>query len=119
MKICIIDDNEDMTKLLSKYFSVKDHQCIVSNDGQNALAIFLNQKFDVVLLDIAMPGFSGIDVIDKLASSGKINDHKIVLFTASSPPPEEIDKMLKKGVHSCLKKPMDPDDLLHYLENLM
>ena len=114
----MVDDNQDITKMLSRYFSLKGHQCIVSNDGQNALAILLNQKFDVVLLDIAMPEFSGIDIIDKLASSGKIKDQKIILFTASSPPPEEVDKMLKKGAHSCLKKPMDPDEILQYLENL-
>ena len=83
------------------------------------MAVLLSRKFDVVLLDIAMPGFTGIDVVDRLAESGKIKDQKIVVFTASSPPVEDTDKLLKKGVYAVLKKPVDPDDLLHYLETML
>jgi CheY-like chemotaxis protein len=40
------------------------------------------------------------------------------LFTASSKPEDEISELIKKGAHSCLKKPIDPDELLNYLEGL-
>jgi two-component system, OmpR family, response regulator len=113
MKILLIDDNESITEMLSKYLTTKGHQCAVSNDGRNGLTLILEKKFDVVLLDLAMPEFTGEDVVDHLQKNGKINDQKIILFTASSIQDEEIDDLIRKGVHSCIKKPVKLDALLN------
>ena len=64
------------------------------------------QKFDAVFLDIAMPDFSGLDVIDSLLENGKIKDSAMVLFTASSITDDEVNNLIKKGVHSCIRKPV-------------
>jgi len=106
MKILLIDDNETITEMMSKYLTVKGHQCSVANDGRTGLTLISEKKFDVVLLDLAMPDFSGVDVVDNLHKSGKIKENKVVLFTASSISDGEIEALLKKGAHSCLKKPI-------------
>lgn len=116
MKIHIIDDNTEITKMFSKYFTLKNHECSVSNDGHNALAILESQKFDVVLLDLAMPNFSGYDIVDHLAKNGKIKDMTIVVLTASTPPHDYGPELMSKGVRIVLKKPIDPDDLLHCIQ---
>lgn len=118
MHILLIDDNKDITEMLSKYLKLSGHECLVTNDGRNGLNIMLNQKFDAVLLDLAMPEFSGKDIIESLEKKGKLKDQKIILFTASSPTDEELDELIQKGIHSCLKKPIDPDDLISYLTNV-
>lgn len=112
MKILLIDDNQDITTMLHKYLTLKGHDCTVSNDGRNGLTLIEQQKFDVVLLDLAMPEFSGIDVVDHLHSSGKIKEQKIVLFTASNVRDDDITNLVKKGVHSCIKKPVKPTLLM-------
>jgi two-component system OmpR family response regulator len=112
MRILLIDDNESITEMLSKYLTTKGHQCTVSNDGRNGLTLVLEKKFDAVLLDLAMPEFTGADIIDHLHKSGKINDQKIVLFTASSIQDKEIEELLRKGAHSCIKKPVKLNVLL-------
>ncbi|MDH2907305.1 MAG: response regulator [Candidatus Nitrosotalea sp.] len=112
MKILLIDDNESITEMMSKYLTGKGHECIVANDGRNGLTMIEQEKFDVILLDLAMPEFTGVDVIDHLYENGKIKKHKIVLFTASSVTDEEIQKLVKKGAHSCLKKPVKLEVLL-------
>ncbi|MGI0087307.1 MAG: response regulator [Nitrosotalea sp.] len=112
MEILLIDDNEDITTMMHKYLTIKGHGCTVSNDGRNGLTLIEQQKFDVVLLDLAMPEFTGIDVVESLYSSGKIKNKKIILFTASSVKDEEIKKLIKKGVHSCLKKPVKLEALM-------
>ena len=112
LKILLIDDNKDITTMMSKYLKLKGHDCMVSNDGRNGLAILEQQKFDTVLLDLAMPDFSGVDVVNNLYNSGKINGHRIILFTASSVKEDEIQDLIKKGVHSCLKKPVTLDVLI-------
>ncbi|HXN74892.1 MAG TPA: response regulator [Candidatus Acidoferrum sp.] len=115
MKILLIDDNEDITKMLHKYMTIKGHSCSVVNDGKSGLDLLEKQTFDVVILDIAMPKFSGSDVIDQLCKSGKIKNQNIVTLTASILS-DDVESMLKsKGVHSCLKKPIDPDVLLDHI----
>jgi len=118
MKILLVDDNKDITTMLSKYLKLSGHECLVTNDGRNGLNIMLNQKFDAVLLDLAMPEFSDKDIIESLEKKCKLKDQKIILFTASSPTDDELDELIQKGIHSCLKKPIDPDDLISYLTNL-
>lgn len=118
MKLLIIDDNPDITKLVSNYMAMNNHECHTANDGRNGLNLIENQRYDIILLDLAMPSFSGSDIIYDLAKKGKLQKQKVVIFTASSKPDSEIDELLNLGVHSCLKKPIDPDELVSYLENI-
>ena len=112
MKILLIDDNQEITNMLSKFLKLKKFDVTVSNDGRNGLNLIQQQKFDIVLLDLAMPEFTGHDVIHALADNGKIKEQKIILFTASSASNEEIEDLIKKGAHSCIKKPVGLDELL-------
>ena len=118
LHILLIDDNKEITTMLAKYLKSSSHEVSVSNDGRNGLNMIINNKFDVVLLDLAMPEFSGTDIIESLAKENKLKNQKIILFTASSKHEDEISELIKKGAHSCLKKPIDPDELLNYLEGL-
>ncbi len=115
MNFLLVDDNIEITKIMSKYFTKKGHLCTVTNDGRNALEILQGQKFDVTLLDLAMPEFSGRDVVMHLKNNGKINDHNIVCLTASSPSSEYEDELRSMGVKAILKKPIDPDVLLDFM----
>jgi len=112
MKILLIDDNQSITKMMSKFLKARGYECTVSSDGRNGLSLIKNQKFDVVILDIAMPEFTGFDVIDDLEKSGKLKGQKIIFFTASSVKDSQIEEYIKKGVHSCLKKPIQLETLL-------
>lgn len=118
MDLLIVDDNQDITSMFSKYFKLKNHNVTVANSGQNGLQMIETQKFDVILLDLAMPDFSGRDIVDHLYKNNKINSHKIVTLTASSVSDDDKIDLQKKGVHSILRKPIDPDDLLSYLEKI-
>ncbi len=112
MQILLIDDNKEITNMMQKYLTLKGHECIISNDGRNGLALLEKQRFDVVLLDLAMPEFTGVDIVNDLYRTGRINDQKIILFTASSVKDEEIRGLVEKGVYSCIKKPVKLEVLL-------
>ena len=115
MKILIIDDNEDIAKMFSNYMTLKGHLCSVVNDGRIGLDLIDNQTFDAVILDLAMPEFSGRDVIDALHKSGKIKNQNIVTLTASIISYDDESMLKRKGVRLCLKKPIDPDVLLNHI----
>ncbi|HII36292.1 MAG TPA: response regulator [Nitrosopumilaceae archaeon] len=118
MKIHIIDDNEDITTMFFKYFTIREHSCSVSNDGHNGINMITTNHYDVILLDLAMPEFSGFDIIAELQQSGKIAKLNIVALTASSVSQELEGVMKKMGVKAVLRKPMDPDDLLNFLQKI-
>ena len=112
LKVLLVDDNEGITKMLSQYLSAVGHECSISNDGRNGLAMIEHGDFDAVLLDLAMPEFTGIDVVNSLAKNGKIKEKKIILFTASSVGSKDIDELMQKGVYACIKKPAKLDVIL-------
>ena len=116
MKILIIDDNQEITKPLSKFLTVKDHDCTVSNDGRNGLTLLQKQRFDVVLLDLALPEFSGYDIIDALEKDDKLKENMIIVFTALALKNEEIDELKKRGIYACINKPIKLDLLLKTIE---
>ena len=116
MKILIIDDNKDLTKMFKQYFTKTGNTCVVSNDGPSGLLILQSQKFEVIILDLAMPDFSGKDVVEELRNNGKIKDNNIVCLTASSPSNEEEEDVIAMGVKKVLRKPIDPDVLLDFIK---
>jgi len=116
MKVCIIDDNTSITNLFSKLLGLKDHEVVIANGGRAGLVLLDNEEFDAVILDISMPEFSGIDVLDALNKSGRLKEHNIIVLTASSQSQEELDKLKDKGAKVVLKKPIQLDSLVATLE---
>ncbi len=118
MKILGIDDNEDLLELCETYLNSVGHEYTGINNGKEGLQAIKDKKFDVVLLDLSMPEFSGTDVIDALVKEDITKKQKVVIFTATSPTKEEIEDFLEKGAHSILKKPVDPDDLAEFIHKI-
>ena len=112
LEILIIDDNEQITKMLTTFLELKDHKCTVANDGKEGLKLIKENKHDVILLDLAMPEFDGYSVIKDLEENNALKDHKIIVFTASTITQEELDELVTRGVTSYILKPIDIDILL-------
>lgn len=113
LKILIIDDNSDITGLLSKFLKSKGLENIVANDPYDGLDLIKNEKFDAILLDMSMPEFSGIDIIDTLEREKILKDQKIIIFSAISLTDKQVRGLLKRpGVYDCLKKPLQLDKIL-------
>lgn len=117
LKILIIDDNVGITDMINKFLTISGHECTVSNDGKMGLTLIQQQEFNGIILDLAMPDFSGVDVINTLYESGKMKDKKIIILTASMISEDTEKELLSKGVKIVLKKPIDVDIILNALEN--
>ena len=118
MKVCVIDDSRSFTVLLSKLLETEGHRVVTANGGRTGLFLLENNKYDATILDISMPEFSGIDVVDALNKSGRIKEQNILVLTASSLSDEELYKLKTKGVKGILKKPLELDSLVETLEAL-
>jgi len=115
MKILGIDDNEDLLNLCEITLTSDGHEFTGISNGRDGLKAIRDEKFDAVLLDLSMPDFSGVDVIDVLVKEGIMNKQKVVIFTGTSPTKKEIDQFLEKGIHSVLKQPLDADFLSEFI----
>ena len=117
LEILIIDDNKSFTNALRKFLQLSGYMCTVSHGGRNGLALIQKEKFDVVVLDLSMPGFSGYDVLDSLEGSGRLKEQKILVLSACPYTNEEAEKMKRRGVYICLRKPVEPDVLKRVLRD--
>lgn len=119
MNILGIDDNEDILKLLDTVITSKGHDFMQAHNGKDGLKLIEEQNFDVILLDLAMPEFSGIDVVESLKKNNKLKENKIIIFTASSATDKEIDVLLQyEGITSCIRKPADINMLIKKIEEV-
>jgi CheY-like chemotaxis protein len=118
VKILIIDDDKTLTSMLSKFFNFQGHPTVVINDPWDGLDRIQKEQFDVILLDICMPEFSGEQIIKTLATNEVLQDQNIFILSANLGSEFLIKDMLrKKGINGCLEKPIDPDELLTIISN--
>jgi len=117
MKILVVDDNNSITELLSQYFKLRGHDCTVTNSGKDGLWLCLNHKFDAIVLDLAMPEFTGKDFLDSLIQNEKIETQKIIVLTAM-PLGDVVIKGARHGICKVVQKPFKLDVLMKTLESL-
>jgi two-component system KDP operon response regulator KdpE len=110
MKILIVDDNPDLREALCMGFRLQwpESLTFVAEDGKSALREFERENPDIVILDIAMPGMSGFDVLKRIRS---ISDVPIIMLTVKS---EEMDKVraLESGADDYVTKPFGSLELM-------
>lgn len=82
--LLVVDDNENSLDLISRYLQKKGYNVTVVSSGREALAINNIERFDLVLLDIMMPGISGLDVLQKLREKTTTSNIPIIMLTASN-----------------------------------
>jgi CheY-like chemotaxis protein len=118
MKVLIVDDNEELTDAVKDFLDSIDIECKVTNEGKEGLNEILTERgrYDLILLDMAMPQFSGYDVLDTLKTQGLLKSEQIVIFTASSITGKSIDDFLAAGAKEVLKKPVSLDELSQVIE---
>lgn len=119
MRILSVDDNYDIVKLLRLAVEHLGHEFHAEYNGTEGLRRIRNEKFDLVFLDLEMPGYSGLDVIDTLERDGVMARQAVILFTASFLDKRSVqEKALQKGVHSILTKPADLDAIIKSIRDV-
>ncbi|MFZ0404190.1 MAG: response regulator, partial [Nitrososphaeraceae archaeon] len=89
----------------------------VVNAGNDGLEVIRNNSnFDLILLYLAMPEFSGLDVIQTLKNENLLERRNIVVFTASSDQ-KVLEETERSGVKAIFKKPFSVDDVTALIDN--
>ncbi len=114
-RILLVEDEPGLVITLSDLLATEGHTVECAEDGNRGLEMALSRRFDLVLLDVMLPGKSGFDVCREVRAHGV--DVPILMLTARS---QVIDKVvgLKLGADDYLAKPFDPAELLARVEAL-
>ncbi len=90
MEVLIVDDNKEITEMVSFFLDSNDISCKVVHEGREALERIKNEKYNVILLDLTLPEFGGYDIINSLKKEDLLKQNNILLFTASYTSEEDI-----------------------------
>ena len=106
--LLLIDDDRDLTALLQDFLAQQGFQSEIANDGVAGLRLATAKRFDLILLDVMMPGMDGFAVLDELR---RVNDTPVLMLTARGEPDDRIHG-LRAGADDYLPKPFNPDELV-------
>jgi DNA-binding response OmpR family regulator len=107
-KILVVDDEQSLAKVVASYLERDGHQVRCAFDGPAAVTAAREHLPDVVVLDIGLPGFDGLEVCRQLRT---FTDCYVIMLTARA---EEVDKLVGLGVGAddYLTKPFSPRELV-------
>ena len=115
MKVLLIDDNEEITEVLKFYLENMDIDCKIVSNGKDGLLAIQNEDSDLILLDVAMPEFTGLDIIDSLKRDGILETKNVVVMTASSDK-NLLQQISESGIKETLMKPCSLEELTDLIE---
>ncbi len=115
-KILIADDEKIVRESLFHWFEEEGYSVEIAEDGNSALKLYMNDKFDLALIDLKMPGMGGLEVLKKIKELD--NDALVIMITAFASVPTAI-AALKEGAYDYVTKPVDPDELSHLIKKAL
>ena len=113
--ILVVDDDDGIRALVKRYFNENKYLVTTSANAEDASKKIEIIKFDLIILDIMMPGKSGLEFIQE---NKKRLDTPIILLTAKGQPKERIEG-LEIGADDYLPKPFEPKELILRMENIL
>lgn len=110
-RILVVDDEKDLLELVSYNLKKEGFDIAVSRDGEDALGKVKKEKFDLIVLDLMLPGIQGMDLCKVLKSEPETASIPIIMLTAKT---EEFDKVLglEMGADDYITKPFSPRELI-------
>ncbi|MFP4392067.1 MAG: response regulator [Desulfohalobiaceae bacterium] len=113
LKILLVDDEEEFVSTLSERLELRGYSTDTASDGQQALALLDATSFDIVILDLMMPGLSGLEILQQAKSLKP--DLPIILLTGHGSTREGMEGM-RLGAVDYLMKPLDIVELITKIE---
>lgn len=117
-KILIVEDNEMNMRLFSDLLKSKGYSVLQCMDGKKALSIVQAEHPDLVLMDIQMPGISGLEVTALIRQSPDVADTKIVAVTAFAMKGDE-QKIIDGGCNGYIAKPIAVQNFLETVDSFL
>ena len=117
-RVLVVDDEADITALVAYHLAKAGYRVSTAANGSDALRAAREERPDVVVLDLMLPGIAGLDVLAELRARPETRDVGVILLTAKRDEPDRI-KGLSLGADDYLTKPFSPPELVLRVQALL
>lgn len=112
-KVILVDDEEEFIDLMSQRLETRGLKVVAVTSGEKAVAMAHDQKFDVAVVDLAMPGIDGIETLKQIKA--RRPDMEVIMLTGHATVQSGIEAM-KHGASDFLEKPVDLNVLMEKIQ---
>ncbi len=113
-KVLLVDDEEEFIELMSQRLETRGLKVVTVTSGEKAIAVAKDHKFDVAVIDLAMPGIDGIETLTQIKELRP--DIEVIMLTGQATVQSGIEAM-KHGAIDFLEKPVDLNVLLEKIRH--
>jgi len=108
-RILVIDDDQPVRTAIKTLLEIQGHEVVIANDGREGLKTLETAHFDVLMVDMFMPGMDGVETIDLVRRRDL--ELPIIMMSGLAAPPDPKDRVTQLGAIRRLSKPFRPADL--------
>lgn len=116
ISVLVVDDEKVMRDLFKRVLEVRGYSVTVAESGEQAVDSIRKNPFDVVFLDIVMPGMDGVKTLKAIK---KVSQQTPVVMMTGFAVGVEIGQALKLGAEDCLRKPFDIVEIMRVIEKVL
>ena len=112
MRIMIIEDDRYTSKLIADFLKEYKNECLCFESGEKALPEISLYSPDIIILDINLPGKSGIEICNIIRSNPSVYSNPVIMMLTGETDTEMVIKGLKTGADDYIKKPFNIEELI-------
>ncbi len=116
MRILHVEDTPEISQIFADILSTKNYDFDSISDSRAGLELAVYKDYDLILLDMCMPKYSGVDFLLDLKHRRSAEISKVVIVSALEMNPAHEQELLNLGIHSVLRKPIFAQGLLSQIE---
>ena len=117
--LLIVEDDPDILKLLSTTLTFKGYRVVTMRNGKDALEAVHHERPAIIITDIMMPRLDGFGLVHRLRIDPTLRNIPVIFITATYVTPEDKEFALNIGATRFIQKPVDLDDFLKTVEDLL
>ncbi|MCK4889560.1 MAG: response regulator [Candidatus Aminicenantes bacterium] len=118
LRVVIIDDDKIIRKTLEKYFIELDFEVTVTEDGESAMKLIEENKPELVISDMLIPGTHGIEICKRIKHNPNLSGIKVILMSSVYKRSDTVSKELECNYDIFLEKPFDFNDLVGVMRQI-
>lgn len=119
-KVLVIDDDPDMTSLMEIVLAREGYEVLLASNGALGIELAIGEQPDLILLDILMPAFGGVKVLEHLGQAESTAQIPVIAITAGG---EDVERRVKEmeafGPIDLFRKPFSPGDLVERIHQIL
>ena len=117
-RIVVADDDVDIRELVEFKLTAMGHDVVAVADGAAALQACLDQRPDLAVLDVMMPGMSGLEALREIRAADTLSGLPVILLTARAQE-SDVETGFDSGADDYITKPFSPRELAHRVDALL